>query len=63
MGTQLHIYVYTLFPPVVVLQCKYLDMVLNATQQDLIVNPGSFYTIQTSGSCFSHASSLVLPLP
>ena len=27
------------FPPIVVLRCKYLDMVLSATQQDLIVNP------------------------
>ena len=39
MGTQLHTHVYTLFSPIVILQCKYLDIVLNATQQDLIVNP------------------------
>ena len=39
MGTKLHMHVYTLFPPIVVLQCKYLDIVLSATQQDLIVNP------------------------
>ena len=30
---------YTFFPPFVLLQYKYLDIVLNATQQDLIVNP------------------------
>ena len=35
-GTKLHIHVYIAFPPVVVLRCKYLDIVLNATQQDLI---------------------------
>ena len=34
MGAKLHIHVYILFPPIVVLQCKYLDIVLNATQQD-----------------------------
>ena len=39
MGTNLHIHAYILFPPIVVLWCKYLDIVLNATQQDLIVNP------------------------
>ena len=39
MGTQLHIHVYILFSPIVMLCCKYLDMVLSATQQDLIVNP------------------------
>ena len=39
MGTTLYIHVYKLFPPIVVLQCKYLDIVLKATQQDLIVNP------------------------
>ena len=39
MGTKLHIHVYVLFPPIVVFRCKYLDIVLNATQQDLIVNP------------------------
>ena len=38
MGTKLHIHVYILFPPIVVLRCKYLDIVLNATQQDLIFN-------------------------
>ena len=27
------------FPPFVLLQYKYLDIVLNAAQQDLIVNP------------------------
>ena len=39
MGTKLHKHVYIIFPPIVVLQCKYLDIVLNATQQDRIVNP------------------------
>ena len=39
MGTKLHIHVYILFPPIVVLRCEYLDIVLNATQQDIIVNP------------------------
>ena len=38
MGTKLHINMYIIFPPIVVLRCKYLDIVLNATQQDLIVN-------------------------
>ena len=38
MGTKLHIHVYTLFPSILVLPCKYLDIVLNATQQDLTVN-------------------------
>ena len=33
-------YMYTFFfPPFVLLRYKYLDIVLNATQQDLIVNP------------------------
>ena len=36
MGTKLHIHVY-IFPPTVVLPWKCLDIVLNATQQDLIV--------------------------
>ena len=39
MGTKLHMHVYILFPPIVVLWYKYLDIVLNASQQDLIVNP------------------------
>ena len=39
MGTKLHIHVYILFPPIVVLRCKYLDIVLNATQQNVIINP------------------------
>ena len=39
MGTKLHIHVYILFPPIVVFQYKYLDIVLSATQQNLIVNP------------------------
>ena len=36
MGTQLHIHVYINFPPIVVLHCKYLDIVFSATQQDLM---------------------------
>ena len=32
MGTKLHIHVYNPFPPIGVLQCKYLDIILNATQ-------------------------------
>ena len=33
-------YMYTFFfPPFILLGYKYLDVVLNATQQDLIVNP------------------------
>ena len=39
MGTKLRIHVYIIFPPIVVLRYKYLDIVLSATQQDLIVNP------------------------
>ena len=38
MGAKLHLHVY-FFPPFVLFQCKYLDIVLNATQHDLIVNP------------------------
>ena len=39
MGTKLHLHAYIFFPPFVPLQDKYLDIVLKATQQDLIVNP------------------------
>ena len=39
MGTQLHIYVYIIFSPIVMLRYKYLDIVLSATQQDLIASP------------------------
>ena len=39
MGTKLYIHVYIIFPPIVVSWCKYLDIVLSATQKDLIVNP------------------------
>ena len=39
MGAKIHLHVYIFFPPFVLLQYKYLDIVLNATQQDLIVNP------------------------
>ena len=39
IGTQLHIHVCVIFFfPIVVLHCKYLDIVLRATQQDLTVN-------------------------
>ena len=38
MGAKIHLHVYIFFPTVL-LQYKYLDIVLNATQQDLIVNP------------------------
>ena len=43
MGAKLHVYIF-FFPPFVLLQCKYLDIVLNATQQDLIVNPFHGFT-------------------
>ena len=40
MGAKIHLHVYIFFPlPFVLLQYKYLDIVLNAIQQDLIVNP------------------------
>ena len=39
MGTKLLLHVYIFFPPFVLLQYKFLDIVLDATQQDLIVNP------------------------
>ena len=39
MGTQLHMHVYILFSPIIMLRCKYLDIFLTATQQDPIVNP------------------------
>ena len=39
MGAKIHLHVYIFFPTFVLLQYKYLDIVLNATQQDLIVNP------------------------
>ena len=38
MGTKILIHVYIIFSPIV-LRCKYLDIVLSATQQDLITNP------------------------
>ena len=37
MVTQLHIHVYIIFSPIVVLRCKYLDIDLSATQQDLML--------------------------
>ena len=33
MGTKLNIHVYVIFPPIVMLWCKYPDIVLSATQQ------------------------------
>ena len=40
MGAKLHLNVYIFFSPLFVLfQYKYLDILLNATQQGLIVNP------------------------
>ena len=39
MGAKIHLCVYIFFPPFVLLQYKYLDVVLKATQQDLTVNP------------------------
>ena len=37
--TQLHIQVYILFSPNIMLHHKWLDIVLSATQQDLFANP------------------------
>ena len=39
MGAKLHLHVYIFFPTFVLLQGKYLDIVLSAAQQDLVVNP------------------------
>jgi len=39
LGDPVTQHVYIIFPPIVVLHCKYLDIVLSVTQQDLIVNP------------------------
>ena len=39
MEAKLHLHVYIFFPPFVLFWYKCLDIVLNATQQDLIVNP------------------------
>ena len=39
MGTKIHLRVYIFFPPFILLHYKYLDIVLNAIQQDPIVNP------------------------
>ena len=39
MGAKLHLNVYIFFsPPFVLLQHEYLDILLNAIQQDLLVN-------------------------
>ena len=37
MGTQLHIHVYIAFPPIVMLRCKYLEVVLN--NADTCIHP------------------------
>ena len=42
MVTQLHTHVYILFSHIIMLHHKWLDIVLSATQQDLIANPFSF---------------------
>ena len=40
MGAKIHLHEYVFFSPLfVLLQYKYLDIVLNATQRDLIVSP------------------------
>ena len=39
IGTQLHIEVYILFSPIIMLHHKWIDIVLSAKQQDLIANP------------------------
>ena len=39
MGAKIHLHLYIFFPPFPLSQYKYLDIVLNATQQDLTVNP------------------------
>ena len=39
MRTKFLLHVYIFPPPFVLLQYKYQDIVLNATQQDLLVNP------------------------
>jgi len=39
MGTKLLLHVYIFSPPFVLLQYKCLDRVLDATKQDLLVNP------------------------
>ena len=37
--TQLHIHIYILFSHIIMLHHKWLDIVLSATQQDLIASP------------------------
>ena len=39
MGTKFLLHVYIFSPPFVLLQYKYVDIVLNATQKDLLINP------------------------
>ena len=39
MGIQLHTHVYIILSPIVMMHYKYLEVILSATQQDLIVNP------------------------
>ena len=60
MGTQLHIYLYILFSPIVMLLCKSLDLVLSAIQQDLIVHP---FQMQYFASVNPKLKSIPLPSP
>ena len=39
MATQLHIHVYVLFSPIIMVHHKWLEIVLSATEQDIIANP------------------------
>ena len=55
MGAKIHLHIYIFFPHFVLLQYKYLDIVLNATQQDLIVNP---FQVVSNNPKF-----LILPTP
>ena len=56
MGTKLHIPIYIIFPPIIMLQCQYLDIVLSATQQDLIV---TIYLVSEQQSCLFKFALLV----
>ena len=47
-----------IFPPIVVLRCKFLDMALNVTQWDLIVNP-----FQEQKFASVKPKQLILPTP
>ena len=48
MGAKVHLHVYIFFPLFVLFQYKYLDIDLNATQQDLLVNHSKLYLITPS---------------